>query len=503
MNRRRFLPLALILLQVSCAHVPPPSPLSNDAARFFARADSDDNAGSAILDLDALRALGFLKPAPQGQHSVWSDLVAYTLPTVAGEFRNQPEGPILARTAVLFALFREWDDWPRVQKVGVILPASDDPEASAERLVAMIAVEGPPSTGDMLLRAIAAADRAAGTPDLEPLDGNLCLPPDRQKERWCVRAGDGYLAVGSPTGLAGLPALLQETHTRPVAPAILRVRLNLPTLGKGYLVIEPRDGVQLRAAFASHESDVAALVKQKADEIVAQLEARHDAQQALMAPILEQAQRGLAHDAQAPASLKAAARRLTIDGLLDPEGTWAAIRKSITVARNGNLVTAEAVVPAASVRHAAEGSTSFLSFAAVGLLSSIAIPTILKYQCENKEAEATAALASAASNAREVYESGKPVTNLASFNFTPPGASLYTYCLGQECVPCQAQGCFVPAPDKNPCLRLAKSDVAEKKKYRFLMCAIADLDGQSAEGDLDVWVVTDDGVPKHLQDDCK
>jgi hypothetical protein len=35
------------------------------------------------------------------------------------------------------------------------------------------------------------------------------------------------------------------------------------------------------------------------------------------------------------------------------------------------------------------------------------------------------------------------------------------------------------------------------------MCAIADLDGQSAEGDLDVWVVTDDGVPKHLQDDCK
>jgi len=35
------------------------------------------------------------------------------------------------------------------------------------------------------------------------------------------------------------------------------------------------------------------------------------------------------------------------------------------------------------------------------------------------------------------------------------------------------------------------------------MCAVADLDGSVVDGDLDVWVVADDGVPRHLQDDCK
>jgi hypothetical protein len=501
---RALWPALAAVLFVACAHVPipPPEPLSPEAAAFFARAESEDNAGSVVLDVDALRALGFLRPAPPGHHSIWSDLIAYTLPTVAGEFRNQPEGPLIARSAVLFALFREWDGWPRVQRAGVILPHMDDPDAAADRLISLIAVEGGPEKAQTLLSALAAADRAGGTPDLTSVDGSLCLPPDRQNTRWCVRAGPGYLVVGTPQGLADLPQLLKPMPAKPVRPAILRARLNLPSLGKGFLVLEPNDGVRLRAAFAAKGLDVAQLVEQRALDVLGQLEARHEAQQALIAPVLTQTQIGLMKDPQAPASLKAVAQRLSVEGLLDPEGTWAAIRKSIKVERQENLVTAELVIPEAAVRRTAEGGSSFATFAIVGLLSSIAIPAVVKYQCETKQAEATATLATAAATARETFEAGKPVTNFASFGFQAPENARYTYCLGEECIPCHAEGCYTPPPEANPCLRLAKSDMAHQK-YRFLMCAIADLDNQPGEGDLDVWVVTDDGVPKHLQNDCK
>src|SRR4051794_9410992 len=96
----------LLLTLCGCAHLlppPPPPPLSPDAAAFFAHADSEEHAGSLVVDFDALRELGFLKPVPPGEHSLWSDLVSYTLPTIAGELKNEPEGQLLARSAVLFA----------------------------------------------------------------------------------------------------------------------------------------------------------------------------------------------------------------------------------------------------------------------------------------------------------------------------------------------------------------------------------------------------------------
>src|SRR4051812_34461685 len=105
----------LAIFLCGCAHLMPatPPPISPEATNFFARADGEENAASLVVDVDALRALGFLKPVAPGQHSVWSDIVAYSLPMIAGELRNEPEGALLARSAVLFALFREWEEWPR------------------------------------------------------------------------------------------------------------------------------------------------------------------------------------------------------------------------------------------------------------------------------------------------------------------------------------------------------------------------------------------------------
>jgi hypothetical protein len=495
----------LVLALSGCAHLfppPAPPPLSPDASAFFDHADAEDNSGSVVVDFDVLRELGFLKPVPAGEHSLGSDLIAYTLPTIAGELKNEPEGQLLARSAVLFALFREWDHWPRVKRAGLILPKTDDPEASGDRLVALMAIEGPLETSQIILDSLAAADRAGDKPALTKLEGHLCLPPDRQKERWCLKAGPGYVAIGTPVGLGTLPDLLKPVAAHKVmGPTVFRFRMNIPTFGKGYFIAEPGKGVRVRGAFASPREDVAASVEQKVNEILAQLDARHESQRELIEPVLTRTQEGLSKDPQAPPSLQAAASRLTIEGLLDPEGTWATIRKSMVVKRVDKLVTFEAVIPDASIKRAAEGGNAFTAFAAVGLVSSLAIPSLVRYQCEAKQVEVTTTLEAAAGASHALLEHGEKPTTLAAIAFTAPDDSRYTYCLGDDCVPCKAAGCFVPAPDANPCLRLAHNEEA-RAKYQFLMCAIGDLDGSTEPGDLDVWVVTEDGTPKHLQNDC-
>jgi Tfp pilus assembly protein PilE len=205
---------------------------------------------------------------------------------------------------------------------------------------------------------------------------------------------------------------------------------------------------------------------------------------------------------QAPLSLKTAAARLNIDGLIDPEGTWAALRKSARISREEGLVTVEAQIPEASVKRAVAEGSSVATFAIIGVFAGIAIPQFEKYQCQTKQTEVETALSSAAAAAKQVRESGGKADTLESIGFVPPDKSRYNYCVGTQCVPCQAQGCYQPAPAQNPCLRLAQAHDTTSK-YRFLMCAVADLDDSPTDGDVDVWVVTEDGTPKHLQDDCK
>ncbi len=497
---------ALIFLPLlcACAHVltpPGPPPLSQEADNFFAEADSDDNGGSIIVDLDAVRQLGFLKPAPAGQHSVWSDFVGFTLPQLAADLKNPADRDLMARAAVLFALFREWDGWPAVQRFGVMLPRTDDPDNAGERLLGLMAFEGTLETSRSLLAAIAASDQATGKPLFSARGDDLCVVRDGGPV-WCIRPGPGYLAVGALPGLAAMKELLSGPRRKLPTPALIRARLNIPSLGKGFFALEPTNGILIRGAFATQQVALASVIEQKLLDGLDSIDAHDRAEKALIAPVLAETQKGLARDEHAPPSLKAAAARLNIDWLIDPDGTWAALRKSAKISREEGLVTVEAQIPETSVKRAVAEGSSVATFAIIGVFAAIAIPQFEKYQCESKQTEVETALTAAATAARQVRESGGKVDTLQSIGFVPPEKSRYTYCLGSACVPCQAQGCYQPAPEKNPCLRLAQAHDTTSK-YRFLMCAVADLDDSPAEGDVDVWVVTDDGAPKHLQDDCK
>lgn len=477
-------------------------PLSPEAAAVLSRT-SGDVAGALLVDVDGFRELGFDPPSKPGETPL-ADLLLYLLPAAATEIEDEEGAALAARAAVLVGVMREAVDWPGVLQLGLWVPTMGrrpTPAAALSSVVLVAAVDRDLEGNRELLRSLAAVDRAGGTPLLEARGDDLCLGGKAAAVGLCLRAGPGYVVLSSPSGLAGLQALPAATAALQPG-SLLRVRFDVPGLGRGELDATGRAGVDVRAFVESARPREAAKLERLALEGLRKMDERRERMRAALAPQLAATRAAVAADPQAPERVRAAAAGLTVERLLDRTGHYDEVRRSMVVRRDGTRVTFSLSVPEPLVRDAAESGDLMVTVAVVGILAAIAIPNFIKFQCRSKQSEVKANLRAAyTAHGAYVNEREEPPPSFEAMGFSPEPGTRYTYCFAGGCLPCTLAGCEPPKAEENPCLGMiaARAEGGGTGPY---FCAVGNVDEDDDAEDLDVWLVESDGTPQNVMNDC-
>lgn len=487
--------LCAAALSVGCTKKAPG--LTSEAAAVFGLAEAKGPGGSLTIDLDGLRAQKLIPEDSEAQRQWVSEFAVSTLSSVAMAMKEEPIRSMAVRGAVVMGVLREWAAWPQVQRMGIFVTEPDLKAGAlgmAESVVVALAVRGDRAANAELLAGLAALDRAGGQPVLEAADGRLCFASLSSPVPVCLLAGNGFLALASPAALDRLPAPGKGAPASVGGP-LVRFAANVPGQGSGDVVIEWAKGLRLAGRVELMDQELASKLESEAKEALKKLdEGREELKQAV-APTLQQTQKALAEDAAAPPSVKRAAEGLTIDKLLDPGSSYAAVRSSIQFSRTDKVFLAEVTFPESQVRQVTGGSGLMAGVAVAGLLAAVAIPNYVKYGCKAKQAEAKAGLRSAfVAQLAFRAEHDRFATTFDELDFESPPGSRYTFCMNGACSGCTAPGCRRPPVHQNPCL------TALPKANGMAICAVADLDGDA--DDFDVWTLDEGGLPEHAADDC-
>ncbi len=500
--RNRLAVLAVLgfsALSCRCDKGYQPEKLAKDADALFSRAELPGPGGSLVVDLEQWRALGFLRASEGQAASAVVDTLMFLLPGVAAEMKSDSAGPLVARTTVLVGFLREWAPWPQVLRVGLLVPTPSPGMQVADLLGSITlaaATKGGLETNRELVRGIAALDRASGSP-LFTLDGDLlCTAEPALGIPVCLRAGDGFLVLAGPEGARSpLPG---EGSPRPAAPApyLVRLRAEVPLVAKASLTIAGTDAVRIAATVEASDPDNAARIEATAKEYLARLDDNRAATRAAVAPAFDQAKAAVSSDAAAPAGLKAVATRSTLDELLDPGGHYKKLRDSMRVSRQQAAVELELTVPEATVRRVREDTGLVTSLVLAGVAAGAAVPSLDKYRCRSRQAEASATL-KALRNAIELYRKSHDDVprSFEGLGFAPPEQRHYTYCLGRTCLGCTAPGCRSFDEAEGPC----RFSSPEEGLADNVTCAIGDPDGDE---DADRWIDDGDAL-SNVDDDCE
>lgn len=494
-NRRWLAVAAMVALAVACSKKYTPRPISTEAAAAFARAEFSGMGGSLVIDGEVLRELGF-RPSPDaGQRGdLLLDFAVSLLPMMAAEMKDESAGPILGRTAVLLALVREWAIAPDAQRIAVVVQVNPaQPDATANGSLVLLAVKGGEKENRELLQGLGAAVRAAsGRPLVARENGNLCIAREAIPEapfQVCLQAKDGLIALGTSEALATLAEPPSTPASRESGPA-LRLVLNVPGQGRGELLVEGHGDVRVSGTFEPEDPALAGTVEEKAKKLLEAADMQRSRSRLVMAGALKEVQAALDADADAPDRMKSAVAGADAERLLDPRGEYAAIRKSIKIERKGKVVTGELTIPEAQVRRFAQIDQGMLTtVATVGVLSAIAIPNYMKYQCRSKASEGPFVL-KAARNAMELYrvEHGRPALRLELAGYAPEPSGHYTVCAKSGCVP--------PA-----------SPAAQAACEEALVLLVEEEGGLCAAGEIngvmDVWVLGESGTPSVVRSACE
>jgi type II secretory pathway pseudopilin PulG len=495
---RRLLPVSILLFTVACAHAPKkperpvPPALTPEAAGFFGRAASIDTVGSVVVDFDELRARDFLD-YPTGERSVYADGFVSLLAAASNALKEQPTGPLLARAAVIVSLLREWDAWPMVQRAGVVLPwiRQDQP---FNALMIVLAVPNDAAANETLLKGLAAADRATGQSIMALRNGRLCFTPPGMSELGpvCGAAGPGYLLFASEASIDEVSK--PSIQPPPATPALFRVHANVPTFGRGDLVTEWNNGLRLSGQIVTAQPKMAEALERGLREGLQKMDAQRAEMKGQFEPLLQSTRQNLAKDPEAPPGLKAAAEKLTVDRIVDPDGFYGEFRKTIVVSRTDNQLGVEATIPEATVLRMQRQSGVFLTTATVGVLAAIAIPNFFKFKQRATQSEVRANLKAAYTAQRAYFaEYDRYGKTFEEIGFLPEKGTRYTYCMAGRCLPCTADACYIPPPKQNPCLEMTREYAEDDGTEGFLVCAVGDPKGDRDPSKLDVWTVTEEG----------
>lgn len=500
--------LALVLgaLGCRCDEKYQPAALSKDAEAIFSRAELEGPGGSLVVDLEQLRVLGFLRTTEAQTGGAVTDLLMFLLPGVAAELKDDPAGPVVARSAILVGLMRAWAPWPHVERVGLLAPAPMPGQDLSETLggiTLVVATKDGLEANRELVAGLAAMDRASGAPQFRADgDDTLCTTSTDLPLAICVRAGDGYLALSSPSGVKAL--LPGEGSPRPALPPpfLARLRVEVPLVGRGTLTVSGDAAVKVAAHVETSDPKGGEQLEKLAQEYLARLDKNRADSRAAITPAYEQTRSALAADAKTPARLKQVSANTTLDELLDPGATYQKLRESIHVARKDGTVDVDLTVPEQTIRRVRDDSSVLTSVVLAGMASTVAVPAIGRYQCKSRQAEVAGVLASI-KHAQSSFGAAHEGASAASFEelagFKPPQKRLYTYCLGANCLECTTKDCAKLAPELNPCVQRVEGLDSESTRSRSA-CAVGDPSGSGA---LDVWIVDDAGEVVNLENGCE
>jgi type IV pilus assembly protein PilA len=501
---------------------PPLRPLSPEAAAFFSRAETPGQGGAIVVNLDALEALGLLAKG-QALRQL-AGMVTTILPQLAAVEDEGPNSALLARAAVATSVLRHWAQWPSAQRVGALLldaRALNAPgdQALNDVVLALAVEEGSPDNAKLLV-GLAALGRSV-TEELSREDAevrmalrgsDLCVEGRELPSPVCLRPRRGLLLLGTQAALAQVDAApvaaapapaatAGETASLPVAPSVpllLGVHMNLGREGQASLRVTGRDAVQLVARLEGGTPRGVAGLEGVVKKALDAWDAHEEKKRARIGAALGEVRQTLAQDATAPAELKEAARTLTVEQVVDEDGHWAQLRKSVQGVATEGAFTVSLTLPEGMVKDVAEqvNSGGAMAVSTVGILAAIAIPNFVKFQSRAKQSEVKANLKSAFI-AQRMYEAEKDRwgKSFKEIGFAPEPGRRYTYCLGAECLPCDKEGCGL-APDPSPCKGITK--VGRKTAEGFTICAYGNVDN---DPELDVWVIDQTGEPQQLNSD--
>ncbi|BDG04210.1 type IV pilin protein [Anaeromyxobacter oryzae] len=497
-TNRRFLAVAFSVLTVSCATRYSTRPISPQAAAAFSHAQVDGVGGSLVIDAEKMRELGFRPSEDQAKDGdLLLDLAVALLPAVAAEMKDDPAAAVLARSAVLLALTREWAVAPHVQRLGVVVQVDPEhPDKRADSALVLVAVREGEKENREMLQALGAAVRAvAGREVVKSELGHVCLAREANPElpfQVCIHPGPGFYALGTPEALSALATAPAVSAPREPGP-VLRVLARAPKLGRVELTIEGQAALRVGARIESEDPAAAAQLEKQLEAVLQRADVQREKSRRVMASALEEVKGSVARDPEAPDRMKAAVAGATVERLVDPRGEWAALRNSIQVARTGNTVTAELTIPEAQVRRVARLDQGMTTVATIGILSAIAIPNFVKYQCRAKASEGQAAV-QAARDAVKAHRTkdGRYPASLQQADYRPAPGGRYTVCMRSGCAP--------PAkPDAAKACEEALQSVSGGSKAPAL-CAAANL---MDDGKMDVWLIDAPGDASNHRSACQ
>jgi type II secretory pathway pseudopilin PulG len=271
---------------------------------------------------------------------------------------------------------------------------------------------------------------------------------------------------------------------------VLSLRGLLPQLGKVELTVEGAGALRVAGSVQPDSPAIADGLEKGIRAGLQELDAQAEKRRAVTERALGELKGSVGKDPEAPSRLRGAVAGATVDMVLDPTGDYAALRKSVQVARQGQTVTAEVTVPEGQVRRLVRFDGGMTTVAMVGILSAIAIPNFVKYQCRSRTAEGEAALqAGWAAVAR--YRAAKGAFPARLDQLDLPTRGRYALCMRSGCTP--------PAsPRVATACGEALAGMAGGPGAPAL-CAATDLFG---DGKPDVWVIGAAGEPMHVRSAC-
>ncbi|MGA9526007.1 MAG: hypothetical protein WBV82_31400 [Myxococcaceae bacterium] len=494
---------AALFLLSACATTPGRpvrgEPLTSEAKAMLARALADPQSNGAVVDVAAFEEVG-LGSRDDALKSTMAVIEA-ALPFVVSE-ADEEDRAAAARFTIATAVLREWAEWPNVRGMAFKVGRLDGENPVADSVIVLALAQGEEKNRELLTGIIALGRTIAGqdgSHTLEIRSGDACIvSPDDPP--LCVRSGNGFVLMGTPEAMQAYAQSPAPTVEDAAVPVLLRARASMPGQGAAELVIAGRDAVALQANLQATSPVLLAKAEQTVQELLQQYDVRRQKQRAAIEVALAEMKRELATDAQAPASMKSSVETLTVDRVLDPDGHWAQLRSSVKSERAAGTYRFAMTIPAGAVKEISQLAQSGGAdgIYAIGMVSAIAVPNFMKFQCRSKQSEVRAILKSIyvaqRAHAAERKQWGR---SFAELGVTPESNHRYTYCMGQECIACTHEEC-APARTQNPCTGM--SGVGRTLEDGFQVCAFANVDDDEK---LDIWLIDDNGRPEAGENDCE
>jgi type II secretory pathway pseudopilin PulG len=260
------------------------------------------------------------------------------------------------------------------------------------------------------------------------------------------------------------------------------------------LTLDGQAALELRAELQTDNAMMLAQLEGVLRDNLQKLDERRARSGEAMAPEMQSTTAKLAADPDAPAPLKRAAEKLTLEQVMDPRGVYAPIRKSVQIARAGNSLTAQLTLPAPLVHDFSHGNMA-VAAAVVGVAAAIAIPNFLKFQCRARQTEARVNL-KALYTAQRAYqaENGKLGESFEKIGFAPERGNRYAYCIDGQCLPCTASECMPPDAARAACDAAMGPPTGAP---RLRGCAAARINGAN-----DIWLLEERGYPEPVENAC-